>query len=88
MSEAYAHDVGRKVCLQLCSLNGYGAASDGALDVLADLMKLFLKESTSAARSYSENANRTEINALDIVTAHTNTSHTKESHITLGNEFG
>ena len=67
MNEAFANDVGRKVCLQLCSLNGYGAASDGALDVLADLLKMFLKESTSTARGYAENSNRTEINALDIV---------------------
>lgn len=67
MSDEYAHDVGRKLCLQLCSLAGYGAASDHALDVLADLMNRFLKETTIRARSYAETAGRTELNVLDFV---------------------
>ena len=68
MADDFAHDVGRKLCLQLCSLAGYGAVNDSALDVLTDLTEHFLKQTSGAARSYAENAGRTDINAQDIVT--------------------
>ena len=88
MADEYAHDVGRKLCLQLCSLAGYGAASDGTLDVLSDLVKMFLRQCSVGARSYAENAGRTETNAKDIVPS---TLHTEQrpqpTAFSAGHEF-
>eukprot|EP00210_Caulerpa_lentillifera_P008071 g7707.t1 len=86
MSDAYAHEVGRKLCLQLSSMTGYEGVSDNALDVLSDVMKSFIQQNAIGARTYSEHSGRTEINAKDVLLSLEDMGHSIEQLIDFEHE--
>lgn len=86
MSDPYAHEVVRKLCLQLSSMTGYDGVSDNALDVLSDVMQSFIKQNAICARNYAENSGRTEINSKDVMLSLDDMGNSVQQLITFENE--
>lgn len=67
MGDNFERSVGRTAVLQLASLCGFEAASEGSLEVLADVARSFAREVCSLTRFNAEIAGRTAVNAEDLV---------------------
>jgi histone H3/H4 len=69
MADDYARALAKVAAGQLAELAGYEAVQDSAAEVLAELLMKYTTELATGSHNYAELANRSSINAHDVLLA-------------------